>query len=346
VPKDKIRLTRLIQGGGGKVAPEVLREILAGIRPGIIPPQLLVGREDGDDAAVYQIGERQAIVATTDFFTPIVDDPFDFGRVAATSALSNIYAMGATPLFALAQVGMPVNVLPLEAIAGILDGGESVCRKVGIPVAGGHTIESLEPVYGLVVIGLVDPARLRRNAGARPGDRLILGKQLGIGIYGMALKRGELSTSDYEAMIGSATRLNTPGPVLACLDGVHALTDVAGSGLLGHLQGVCRRSAVGARVRFAALPLLAQALAFAGAGYVGVAAQRNWVSLADDVTPGGGIGDKERAVLTDPQASGGLLVSCSPEAATEVLSIFLQQGFSHVSVIGEVVEGKPAIEVF
>ncbi len=348
MPEEKIRLTQLTHGGGGccKVAPDILRKILGGIKPGIIPPQLLIGRENGDDAAVYQIGEHQAIVATTDFFTPIVDDPFDFGRVAATNALSNIYAMGATPLFALALVGMPVSALPLEAIARILEGGESVCRKVGIPVAGGHTIDSLEPIYGLVVIGLVDPARLKRNSAARPGDRLILGKQLGIGIYSTALKRGDLSASDYEAMITSATQINTPGPVLACLDGVHAVTDVTGFGLLGHLIGVCRRSGVGARVRFGALPLLAQALAFAEAGYVGGASRRNWGSLGEDVTLAEGIGSKERAVLTDPQTSGGLLVSCSPDTVTEVLSVFLQQGFSHVSVIGEVVEGRPSIEVF
>ena len=348
MPEEKIRLTQLTHGGGGgcKVAPDILRRILGGIKPGIIPPQLLIGRENGDDAAVYQIGEHQAIVASTDFFTPIVDDPFDFGRVAATNAMSNIYAMGATPLFALALVGMPVNVLPLEAIARILDGGESVCRRVGIPVAGGHTIDSLEPIYGLVVIGLVNPARLKRNAAARPGDRLILGKSLGIGIYSTALKRGDLSATDYEAMIASATQLNTPGPVLACLDGVHAVTDVTGFGLLGHLIGMCRRSGVGARVHFAALPLLAQTLAFAEGGYVGGASRRNWGSFGEDVTLAEGIGGKERAVLTDPQTSGGLLVSCSPETVTEVLSIFLQQGFSHVSVIGEVVEGKPSIEVF
>ena len=342
MPEEKIRLTQLTHGGGGgcKVAPDILRKILGGIKPGIIPPQLLIGRENGDDAAVYQIGERQAIVATTDFFTPIVDDPFDFGRVAATNAMSNIYAMGATPLFALALVGMPVSVLPLEAIARILEGGESVCRKVGIPVAGGHTMDSLEPIYGLVVIGLVDPARLKRNSAARPGDRLILGKQLGIGIYSTALKRGDLSASDYEAMITSATQINTPGPVLACLDGVHAVTDVTGFGLLGHLIGVCRRSGVGARIHFAALPLLAQALVFAEAGYVGDASRRNWGSYGEDVTLAEGIGGKERAVLTDPQTSGGLLVSCSPETVTEVLSIFL-----HVSVIGEVVEGEPAIKV-
>jgi selenide,water dikinase len=348
VPEEKIRLTQLTHGGGGgcKVAPDILSKILGGIKPGIFPPQLLVGRENGDDAAVYQIGEHQAIVATTGFFTPIVDDPFDFGRLAATSAMSNIYAMGATPLFALALVGMPVNVLPLEAIARILDGGESVCRRVGIPVAGGHTMDSLEPIYGLVVIGLVDPARVKRIAAARPGDRLILGKQLGIGIYSTALKRGDFSATDYQAMIASATQLNTPGPMLACLDGVHAVTDVAGFGLLGHLIGVCRRGGVGARVKFAALPLLAQALAFAEGGYVGGASRRNWGSFGEDVTLAEGIGGKERAVLTDPQTSGGLLVSCSPDTVTEVLSIFLQQGFSHVSVIGEVVEGTPSIEVF
>ena len=348
MPEEKIRLTQLTHGGGGgcKVAPDILRKILGGIKPGIVPPQLLIGRENGDDAAVYQIGEHQAIVATTDFFTPIVDEPFDFGRVAATNAMSNIYAMGATPLFALALVGMPVNVLPLEAIARILDGGESVCRRVGIPVAGGHTMDSLEPIYGLVVIGLVDPARVKRIAAARPGDRLILGKQLGIGIYSTALKRGDLSATDYQTMIASATQLNTPGPMLACLDGVHAVTDVAGFGLLGHLIRLCRRGGVGARVKFAALPLLAQALAFAEGGYVGGASRRNWESFGEEVTLAEGIGGKERAVLTDPQTSGGLLVSCSPETVTEVLSIFLQQGFSHVSVIGEVVEGKPSIEVF
>jgi len=347
VPEEPIRLTRLTQAGGGgsKVAPDVLRRILGGIQPGVIPPQLLIGRENGDDAAVYQIAERQAIVATTDFFTPIVDDPFDFGRVAATAALSNLYAMGATPLFALALVGMPVSVLPLEAISGILEGGESVCRKAGIPVAGGHTIDSLEPIYGLVVIGLVEPARLKRNSAARPGDRLILGKPLGTGIYGTALKRGELGAGDYEAMIASVTRINMPGPVLACLDGVHAMTDVAGFGLLGHLLGMCRRSGVGACVRFAALPLLARALALADGGCAGDASRRNWESAGEQVTLAEGIAGKERAILTDPQTSGGLLVSCAPDTVTEVLSIFLQQGFSHVSVIGEIVAGEPAIAV-
>jgi selenide,water dikinase len=347
VSEKKPRLTALSHGGGCgcKIAPGVLQQLLAGVKPGIIPPQLLVGTETSDDAAVYQINAQQAIVATTDFFMPIVDDPYDFGRIAATNAISDVYAMGGTPLFALALVGMPLNVLPLETIGKILEGGEAVCRAASIPIAGGHTIDSVEPIYGLVAIGLVNPAHLKRNSGARPGDRLILGKSLGVGVYSAALKKDKLSDSDYEVMVASATQLNTPGPVLACLDGVHAVTDVTGFGLLGHLMEVCKGSAVRARVDFSALPLLGRALEFADAGYVTGASARNWASYGDAVQLAAGLGDNERALLTDPQTSGGLLVSCTPDTVTEVLSIFLQQGFSHVSVIGEVVEGEPGIEV-
>jgi selenide,water dikinase len=347
VSEKKPRLTALSHGGGCgcKIAPGVLQKLLAGVTPGIIPPQLLVGTETSDDAAVYQINAQQAIVATTDFFMPIVDDPYDFGRIAATNAISDVYAMGGTPLFALALVGMPLNVLPLETIGKILEGGEAVCRAASIPIAGGHTIDSVEPIYGLVAIGLINPAHLKRNSGARPGDRLILGKSLGIGVYSAALKKGKLSDSDYEQMVASTTQLNTPGPVLACLDGVHAVTDVTGFGLLGHLMEVCKGSAVRATVDFSALPLLGHALEFANAGHVTGASARNWASYGDAVQLAAGLGDSERALLTDPQTSGGLLVSCTPDTVTEVLSIFLQQGFSHVSVIGEVVEGEPGIEV-
>ncbi len=345
--EEKVRLTALSHGGGCgcKIAPGVLQKLLAGVKPGIIPPQLLVGTETSDDAAVYQINAQQAIVATTDFFMPIVDDPYDFGRIAATNAISDVYAMGGTPLFALALVGMPLNVLPLETIGRILEGGESVCRAASIPIAGGHSIDSVEPIYGLVAIGLVNPAHLKRNSGAQPGDRLILGKSLGVGVYSAALKKGKLSDSDYENMVASATQLNTPGPVLACLDGVHAVTDVTGFGLLGHLMEVCKGSGVRAKLDFSALPLLSRALEFADAGYVTGASTRNWASYGEAVQLAAGLGDNERALLSDPQTSGGLLVSCTPETVTEVLSIFLQQGFSHVSVIGEVLEGNPAIEV-
>ena len=342
------RLTHLSHGGGGgsKIAPAILEKILAGLTPGVIPPQLLVGVRSGDDAAVYQINEQQAIVAATDFYTPIVDDPFDFGCIAAAGAISNIYAKGANPLFALALVGMPVNVLSLDVIGKVLEGGESVCRQIGIPVAGGHTIDSVEPIYGLVVIGLLSPGHLKRNTGARPGDRLVLAKPLGVGVYSTALRRGMLGNGDYEALLASTTRLNTPGPLLSCLEGVHAVTDVSGFGVLGHVLGLCRGSGVAARLDFASLPLLGRALEFAAAGCVTGASGRNWVSYGQHVRLPDWIGDKERALLTDPQTSGGLLVACAPDTATEVLSVFLQQAFTHVSPIGELGEGEPSIEVF
>ncbi len=342
-----VRLTQLSHGGGCgcKIAPAVLQKILAGSAPGIVPPQLLVGTETSDDAAVYQVNPQQAIVATTDFFMPIVDDPHDFGRIAATNAISDVYAMGGTPLFALALVGMPVNVLPLETIGKILQGGEDVCRAAGIPIAGGHTIDSVEPIYGLVAIGIVNPTHLKRNSGAKPGDKLILGKQLGVGIYSAALKKDQLLASDYDAMIATTTQLNTPGPLLACLDGVHAVTDVTGFGLAGHLLEVCKGSKLRARVNYADLPLLPRARELVEAGYLTGASGRNWASYGDGVAMAAGLGDTARTLLTDPQTSGGLLVSCSPETVTEVLSIFLQQGFSHVSVIGEMAEGEPGIDV-
>lgn len=347
VPDRKPRLTELSHGGGCgcKISPAVLQEILSGMPAGIVPPQLLVGTETSDDAAVYQINGQQAVVATADFFMPIVDDPYDFGRIAATNAISDVYAMGGTPLFALAIVGMPVNVLPLETIGLILQGGESVCREAGIPIAGGHTIDSVEPIYGLVAIGLVNPAHLKRNSAARAGDVLLLGKALGVGVYSAALKKDLLHASDYEAMLETTTQLNTPGPVLGCLEGVHAVTDVTGFGLLGHLMEVCKGSALRGRVDYSALPFLTRAREFADAGYITGASARNWESLKDKVAFAPGLGEIERALMTDPQTSGGLLVSCAADTVTEVLSVFLQQGFSHVSVIGELVEGEVGIDV-
>ncbi|HLO62393.1 MAG TPA: selenide, water dikinase SelD [Azonexus sp.] len=347
MPEQIVRLTQLSHGGGCgcKIAPAVLQQILAGAGPAIVPPQLLVGTETSDDAAVYQINPQQAIVATTDFFMPIVDDPNDFGRIAATNAISDVYAMGGTPLFALALVGMPVNVLPVETIGKILQGGEDVCRAAGIPIAGGHTIDSVEPIYGLVAIGVVNPAHLKRNSGARGGDKLILGKPLGVGVYSAALKKDQLHASDYDAMVATTTQLNTPGPVLACLDGVHAVTDVTGFGLAGHLLEVCKGSGLRARVNYADLPLLSRAREFVGAGLMTGASGRNWASYGDKVSMAAGLDDAARTLLTDPQTSGGLLVSCAPDTVTEVLSLFLQHGFSHVSVIGEMADGDPGIDV-
>ena len=342
-----LRLTQLAHGGGCgcKIAPGVLEQILAKTAPPFMPPQLLVGIETSDDAAVWQLNDTQAIVATTDFFMPVVDDPYHFGQIAATNAISDIYAMGGTPLFALAIVGMPVAKLDTATIKRILDGGESICARARIPIAGGHTIDSLEPIYGLVVIGLVRPDHVKRNVGAKPGDKLILGKGLGVGIYSAAFKKGELGEHDYHAMIASTTQLNTPGPALACLDGVHAVTDVTGFGLAGHLLEICKASGVAASLDFNALPLLPNVLDYARAGHVTGASTRNLQSYGTLLTLADRLGEPERMLLADPQTSGGLLVSCSPETVTEVLSIFLQQGFERASVVGEVIEGLPRVVV-
>ena len=341
------RLTSLAHGGGCgcKLAPAVLEQIISKSATGLLPKELLVGIETSDDAAVYQINESQAIVATTDFFMPIVDDPFDFGAIAATNAISDVYAMGGTPLFALALVGMPIDKLPVETIRRILEGGESACARAGIPIAGGHSIDSVEPIYGLVAIGLVDPRKVRRNADAKPGDKLVLGKGLGVGIYSAALKKEKLRDEHYKAMIASTTKLNTPGPKLARLPGVHALTDVTGFGLLGHLLEVCKGSKVHATVRWDAVPLLPEVLELARAGYVTGASKRNWSGYGSLVDLNG-YGELERALLTDPQTSGGLLVSCAPDCTDDVLHLFASEGFDHAAVIGEIGAGPARIAVF
>jgi selenide,water dikinase len=342
-----VRLTQLSHGGGCgcKIAPAALSRILAKAAPSLVPRELLVGVETADDAAVYRINDAQAIVATTDFFMPIVDDPFDFGAIAATNALSDVYAMGATPLFALAIVGMPVDKLPVETIRRILEGGEAMCARVGIPIAGGHSIDSVEPIYGLAAIGIVDPRRLKRNAGARSGDALILGKPLGIGIYSAALKKDRLNPEHYAAMLASTTQLNTPGIALGRLDAVHALTDVTGFGLLGHLISICHASHVGARVAFDALPLHPGVLELAKAGCITGASSRNWASYGEDVVLDG-IDEAQRSLLTDPQTSGGLLVACAPDTVPSVLRTFREQGFERATVIGECVEGTKRVHVY
>jgi selenide,water dikinase len=344
-PPTSLRLTDFSHGGGCgcKISPSVLRDIIARSSPAIVPRDLLVGIETADDAAVYRINDRQAIVATTDFFMPIVDDPFDFGAIAAANALSDVYAMGATPLFALAVVGMPVDRLPVDTIRRILDGGESLCAKAGVPVAGGHSIDSVEPIYGLVAIGLVDPEHIKRNRGALAGDALILGKPLGVGIYSAALKKKQLPGGRYETMLATATHLNTPGIALGAMKGVHALTDVTGFGLLGHLLEVCRASAVGARIAFDRVPLLPDAAELAHLGLVTGASSRNWASYGDEVD--GDMDVTTRALLTDPQTSGGLLVACSPETVDDVLRVFRTDGFDGATVIGKIVAGPPRVVV-
>ena len=342
-----LRLTQFSHGGGCgcKIAPGVLQQIIAKAGPTILPKALLVGVETSDDAAVYRINDRQAIVATTDFFMPIVDDPYDFGAIAATNAISDVYAMGGTPLFALALVGMPVDKLPVDTIRLVLEGGEAVCARAGIPIAGGHTIDSVEPIYGLVAIGLVDPANLKRNAGAMPGDRLVLGKPLGVGVYSAALKKGKLSEAGYAAMIASTTKLNTPGIALGAMPGVHALTDVTGFGLAGHLLEICRGSGAGAVVDFARVPLHPGVADLARAGHSTGASGRNWAGYGADVSIETPDADLVRTLVTDPQTSGGLLVSCAPEDVDAVLGTFARDGFDRAAIVGEIVAGAPRIVV-
>jgi len=342
-----IRLTSFSHGGGCgcKVAPGVLSEILRGARGFPVPKELMVGIETADDAAVYRLNDEQALIATTDFFMPIVDDPYDFGRIAATNAISDVYAMGGSPIMALALVGMPLDKLPLEVIGKILEGGESVCAAAGIPIAGGHTIDSVEPIYGLVVMGLVHPDRVKTNAGARAGDALILGKPLGVGILSAALKKGALDAAGYDAMIASTTKLNTPGRRLAHFGGVHALTDITGFGLLGHLLEVCRGAKLSAFLDMGKIPLLAEVERLATAGYITGASSRNWTAYGDDVALEATITTMQRALLTDPQTSGGLLVACQPEAIDEVLEVFRADGFAEAAVIGRLEAGPAQVRV-
>ncbi len=344
---ETIRLTQFSHGGGCgcKIAPAVLADLLSRAPAGIVPPQLLVGAETADDAAVYQLNERQAIVATTDFFTPIVDDPFDFGRIAATNAISDIYAMGATPIMALAVVGMPLDKLPGEVVGRILEGGASVCREAGIPIAGGHSIDVLEPIYGLVALGIVDPAQVKRNAGAQPGDRLVLGKPLGVGILSAALKKGRLDAEGYAEMIHHTTRLNTPGPTLAAMSAVHALTDVTGFGLAGHLLEICRGSGLAARLQFDRIPLIEAAAGFAREGIATGASGRNWAGYCEQVHLAPGLQDWQQKLLTDPQTSGGLLVSCSPDAVPAVIACFHEAGFDRAAEIGGLSAGLVSLSV-
>jgi len=332
------RLTSLSHGGGCgcKIAPGVLSEILKGTSAMPLPPELLVGIETSDDAAVYQLNDEQALVATTDFFMPIVDDPYDFGRIAATNAISDVYAMGGRPIMALALVGMPINVLSTATIGRILEGGNAACKAAGIPIAGGHTIDSVEAIYGLVVMGLVHPRRVKRNADAKVGDRLMLGKPLGVGVLSAALKKERLGAEGYARMLATTTKLNTPGPDLAALPGVHALTDVTGFGLAGHGLELARGADVTVAIDWARVPLIEGARAFAGQGFVTGASGRNWAGYGAEVALPAGFAAEDKALLTDPQTSGGLLVSCEAAAVPEVLAVFRRHGFDAAAEIGEV----------
>ncbi|MDO8810692.1 MAG: selenide, water dikinase SelD [Gallionella sp.] len=343
----EVKLTQLSHGGGCgcKIAPALLQEILGAAKQKLPFANLLVGTETSDDAAVYRLNDQQAVIATTDFFMPIVDDPFDFGRIAATNALSDVYAMGGTPIMALAIVGMPINKLSVETIRSILQGGEAVCEAAGIPLAGGHSIDSVEPIYGLVAIGIVHPDKLKKNSAARAGDLLILGKGLGVGVLAAALKKNLLSASGYAQMIAATTQLNAVGSALAALSGVHALTDVTGFGLLGHLLEMCCGSRLGAEVKFDQVPILSEALPLAQQGIGPGAIERNLASYGHEVDFAPQLETWQQRLLADAQTSGGLLVSVAPEVADEVLAMFHRAGFAQAAVIGTMGQGAARVAV-
>lgn len=341
------RLTALAHGGGCgcKLAPNVLRDLLSEAPLASGEAALLVDAATSDDAAAYRLTDDLALIATTDFFTPIVDDPYDFGRIAAANALSDVFAMGGRPIFALALVGMPIGKLGAPTIRRILAGGRAVCEAAGAPIAGGHSIDAAEPIYGLAALGLAHPEKILRNSSAQPGDVLILGKSLGIGIFSAALKRGLLDADSYRLMIESTTRLNTPGLDLAQAEGVHAATDVTGFGLLGHLLEMCRASGLAAEIDASSVPVFPAARALADEGVRTGASARNWESLAGAVDASANWPEAERDLFCDPQTSGGLLVACAPESAATALGIFARHGHDCAAIIGRLAEGAPRIAV-
>jgi len=342
-----LRLTSLAHGGGCgcKIAPGLLTEILKASPLRLPPKELLVGNENSEDAAVYRLNDTQALIATTDFFMPIVDDPYEFGRIAATNAISDVYAMGGTPIMALALLGMPISQLSVETIGRITAGGEAVCADAGIPIAGGHSIDSVEPIYGLVVLGLVHPDKVKRNNAARAGDSLILGKPIGVGILSAAFKQEKLSEAGYRRMIELTTQLNRPGIALGAMPGVHALTDVTGFGLGGHLLEMCRGAKLVAHLNWADLPMLPEAVDYVRQGIYTGASTRNWAGYGKEVTLGQGIEEWQQRLLTDPQTSGGLLVACDPAVEADVLKLFHEQGFATAQKIGSLAAGEPRVHV-
>lgn len=343
----KIRLTSLAHGGGCgcKLAPSVLQELLADQPAAAMYKQLLVGTETSDDAAVWQVDDNTCIIATTDFFMPVVDDPFDFGRIAATNALSDVYAMGGKPVIALAILGMPVDKIPTEMVREILKGGAAVCASAGIPIAGGHSIDCPEPIYGLAVIGTCRPEHVRRNSDARPGDAVILTKPVGVGIYSAAIKKSALSPKAYQEMIATTTLLNKVGAELAADKDVHAITDVTGFGVLGHGLEMARGAKLTLAIEADAVPLLSEAASLVQQGYVTGASHRNWASYGHDVVLPSGLPEWKRHLLADPQTSGGLLVACAPAKADAVLCTIRDSGLPGARIIGHAEAGAPAVKV-
>lgn len=324
---EPVRLTAYSHGAGCgcKIAPKVLDQILKSSLELPQDERLLVGNSSKDDAAVYALDNGQAVISTTDFFMPIVDDPFDFGRIAATNAISDIYAMGGTPAMAIAILGWPINILGAEVAAQVVDGGRQACKDAGILLAGGHSIDSPEPIFGLAVTGLVDQHRIKRNDTAEVGANLYLTKPLGVGILSTAQKQSLLKPEHTHIARDSMCKLNTLGPALAAIEGVSAMTDVTGFGLLGHLIEMCEGSGLSAQLQFEQIPLLEQVMGYLEAGAIPGGTLRNFDSYGDKVGP---LSDNQRAILCDPQTSGGLLVAVDAACEAEVQLLLRQNGIS------------------
>jgi len=327
-------------GCGCKIAPSVLQDILASSGSPMTPDaSLLVGNNTCDDAAVFQISESEAVISTTDFFMPIVDDPFDFGRIASVNAISDVYAMGGSPIMAIAILGWPINELSPEVAGRVLDGSRRVCREAGLPLAGGHSIDSPEPIFGLAVTGRVDVDKLKRNDTAEAGCKLYLTKPLGVGLITTAHKRGLASLEDLDAAKQSMLNLNRIGADLGGIEGVKAMTDVTGFGLLGHLVEMCQGSAVSALIHKDAVPVLPMVKHYIEQDCIPGGTERNWMSYGHHVSE---LTEAEIALLADPQTSGGLLVAVSEAGNDAFLQVVDNHGLS-LSSIGELLPQKETL---
>ena len=342
---EQVRLTQFSHGGGCgcKIAPKVLEEILSSGIQFPTSDKLIVGNSSKDDAAVYDLGNGTALISTTDFFMPIVDDAFTFGQIASANAISDVYAMGGKPILAIAILGWPVNKIPPAIAQQVLEGSRKICAEAGIPLAGGHSIDSPEPIFGLAVSGLISLEHLKKNDTAKEGDVLFLTKPLGVGILTTAQKRSVLKPEHESVLVKQLTQLNSAGEKLGKIKGVHAMTDVTGFGLFGHLIEMAEGSGLSATLQYANIPILESAREYLAQKIMPDATYRNWNSYSAKVGFEPGVNVMEAFnILPDPQTNGGLLIAVDPASADEVAAL-LQEMQLHHSIIGSITERQEKI---
>jgi selenide, water dikinase len=347
---DKIKLTQYSHGAGCgcKIAPSILDKILATNNPTKKFEKLMVGNESKDDAAVYDLGNGQALISTTDFFMPIVDDPFEFGAIASANAISDVYAMGGSPIMAIAILGWPINIISEDIAQQVLEGSRSVCDRAGIPLAGGHSIDAPEPIFGLAVSGTVDVNHVKKNTSAKNGDALFLTKPLGVGILTTAEKKSLLKAEHQGLASRQMMMLNDIGPKVAKLNGVNSITDVTGFGLLGHLLEMCEGSNLSAEVNYESIPLICNGLEdYININSVPGGSLRNWASYGHKVDIFTSKTDVAKTILSDPQTSGGLLISVDPDTVLDVIEVFKKAGLdNHIQPIGKLIKPKTNPMIF